>query len=255
MPGLCGYPAGRANVRHRRQARTRPGRHRCACRCNARSKRGGACRGKRGERCLSEASGAMTAATPCGAPRPDGIRAFSALCPSSDPTPTSPANGTSPRAQLTSAAGTSKTSSSYTCITMRSLICEQSALSTRWSGGRRRPCVPRAWAWLVWARPVPASRVAGTRRMASLASAAVGGLACCWPALAFSMTGANWHDSVVFEDLVDTLPLVHGRIGKPRRWPDMLHADKGHDCKRCRVHATASDPWLTSARWPAPFSC
>jgi hypothetical protein len=51
----------------------------------------------------------------------------------------------------------------------------------------------------------------------------------------FCVTGANRHDSVVFEELVDALPSVPGRIGKPRRWPDKLHADKGYDYKRCRA--------------------
>jgi IS5 family transposase len=52
----------------------------------------------------------------------------------------------------------------------------------------------------------------------------------------FCVTGANRHDSVVFEDLVDALPSVPGCIGKPRRWPDKLHADKGYDYARCRAH-------------------
>jgi len=52
----------------------------------------------------------------------------------------------------------------------------------------------------------------------------------------FCVTGANRHDSVVFEPLVDALPDVRGRCGKPRRWPDKLHADKGYDFSRCRQH-------------------
>lgn len=52
----------------------------------------------------------------------------------------------------------------------------------------------------------------------------------------FCVTGANRHDSVVFEQLVDALPAIAGRPGRPRRWPDKLHADKGYDFARCRSH-------------------
>ena len=52
----------------------------------------------------------------------------------------------------------------------------------------------------------------------------------------FCVTGANRHDSVVFEELVDALPAVAGLRGRPRRWPDKLHADKGYDFERCRTH-------------------
>ncbi len=50
------------------------------------------------------------------------------------------------------------------------------------------------------------------------------------------VTGANRHDSVVFEALVDALPAVAGRRGRPRSRPDKLHADKAYDCPRCRQH-------------------
>ena len=52
----------------------------------------------------------------------------------------------------------------------------------------------------------------------------------------FCVTGANRHDSVVFEALVDALPAVGGKPGRPRRWPGKLHADKGYDFARCRAH-------------------
>ncbi len=52
----------------------------------------------------------------------------------------------------------------------------------------------------------------------------------------FCVTGANRHDSVVFEQLVDALPDVRGKCGRPRRWPAKLHADKGYDFARCREH-------------------
>jgi IS5 family transposase len=50
------------------------------------------------------------------------------------------------------------------------------------------------------------------------------------------VTGANRHDSVVFEELVDSLPAVRGVKGRPRRWPNKLHADKGYDFPRCHEH-------------------
>jgi IS5 family transposase len=52
----------------------------------------------------------------------------------------------------------------------------------------------------------------------------------------FCVTGANRHDSVVFEQMIDALPAIKGKPGRPRRWPDKLHADKAYDCKRCRQH-------------------
>lgn len=55
------------------------------------------------------------------------------------------------------------------------------------------------------------------------------------------MTGANRHDSVVFEQLVDALPSVGGKRGRPQRKPDKLHADKGYDYPRCRAHLKLRD--------------
>ncbi len=54
--------------------------------------------------------------------------------------------------------------------------------------------------------------------------------------LMFCVTGANRYDSVVFESLVDALPAVAGKPGRPRRWPDKFHAGKGYDFARCRKH-------------------
>ncbi len=54
--------------------------------------------------------------------------------------------------------------------------------------------------------------------------------------LALMVTGANRHDSVVFEVLVDAIPSVPGLDGRPRCRPDKLHADKGYDFARCRRH-------------------
>jgi len=48
------------------------------------------------------------------------------------------------------------------------------------------------------------------------------------------LTAANVHDSTVFDELVDSVPPVEGKRGRPRKRPDMLHAVKGYDYPRCR---------------------
>lgn len=52
--------------------------------------------------------------------------------------------------------------------------------------------------------------------------------------LAVMLTAANVHDSMVFEELVDSVEPIKGRHGRPRKRPDKLHADKGYDYARCR---------------------
>jgi transposase len=52
--------------------------------------------------------------------------------------------------------------------------------------------------------------------------------------LGFLLTGANVHDSMPFEALIDAVPPIRGKRGRPRRRPDKLHADKAYDHRRCR---------------------
>ena len=52
--------------------------------------------------------------------------------------------------------------------------------------------------------------------------------------LASLLTGANRHDSTVFEDLLDAIPPIKTPAGRRRKRPDKLHADKGYDYPRCR---------------------
>ncbi len=52
--------------------------------------------------------------------------------------------------------------------------------------------------------------------------------------LAALVTGANRHDSVPFEELVDAIPPIRRPSGQRRRRPTKLHADKAYDCPRCR---------------------
>ena len=48
------------------------------------------------------------------------------------------------------------------------------------------------------------------------------------------LTGANTNDSVPFEELLDSIPPVSGQLGRARRRPGKLHADKAYDHRRCR---------------------
>jgi len=48
------------------------------------------------------------------------------------------------------------------------------------------------------------------------------------------VTGANRHDSAVFEALIDAIPAIKRPRGRPRKRPAKLHADKAYDIPRCR---------------------
>jgi transposase len=52
--------------------------------------------------------------------------------------------------------------------------------------------------------------------------------------LALVVTGANRHDSKVFEAVLDAILPVPGMPGRPRQRPDKVHADKGCDYAHCR---------------------
>ena len=53
--------------------------------------------------------------------------------------------------------------------------------------------------------------------------------------LALHLTGANVHDSMEFERLLDAIPALRRRgPGRPRHRPTKLHADKGYDYAKCR---------------------
>ncbi len=52
--------------------------------------------------------------------------------------------------------------------------------------------------------------------------------------LALVLTGANRHDSMALNDVVDAVHPVRQRRGRPRKRPHKLHADKGYDYDRCR---------------------
>ena len=52
--------------------------------------------------------------------------------------------------------------------------------------------------------------------------------------LARLLTGANRHDSTVFEELLDAVPAIKHPNGRRRKRPAKLHADKAYDIPRCR---------------------
>lgn len=52
--------------------------------------------------------------------------------------------------------------------------------------------------------------------------------------LAASVSAANTHDSRLLVGLVDRVGPVRGRVGRPRRRPERLYADKAYDFGRCR---------------------
>ena len=52
--------------------------------------------------------------------------------------------------------------------------------------------------------------------------------------LSVILTGANVHDSRVFEALIEGVEPIRTPSGRTRRRPDKVHADKGYDFPRCR---------------------
>ncbi|BCK66657.1 hypothetical protein Srufu_006100 [Streptomyces libani subsp. rufus] len=59
------------------------------------------------------------------------------------------------------------------------------------------------------------------------------------PPLAVLLTGGNRNDVTQLLPLLDAIPPVRGRVGRPRRKPDSLFADRGydHDMYRDQVRA------------------
>jgi transposase len=57
---------------------------------------------------------------------------------------------------------------------------------------------------------------------------------CAGIPLASLLTGANCHDSVVFETLLDAIPPITQPNRRRRKRPAKLHADKAYDIPRCR---------------------
>lgn len=53
--------------------------------------------------------------------------------------------------------------------------------------------------------------------------------------LAVSLTAANAHESNMLQPMLDKIPNIRGRRGRPRHRPDKLHADKAYDHVFCRA--------------------
>ena len=51
--------------------------------------------------------------------------------------------------------------------------------------------------------------------------------------LGLTLTPANRNDAVELGAVLDAVPPVRGKPGRPRRRPDKLHGDKGYDHRRC----------------------
>jgi hypothetical protein len=62
--------------------------------------------------------------------------------------------------------------------------------------------------------------------------------------LAVSLTGGHRHDVTQLLPLIEQIPPVRGKPGRPRRRPDQLYADRGydHDTYRRRVRAKGIQP-------------
>ncbi|MTH79163.1 IS5 family transposase [Paracoccus aestuariivivens] len=60
----------------------------------------------------------------------------------------------------------------------------------------------------------------------------------CGIPLTVRLSGANVHDSRMIEPLLDAIPRIRGKRGRPRHRPGRLHADKGYGYPRCRRACT-----------------
>lgn len=53
--------------------------------------------------------------------------------------------------------------------------------------------------------------------------------------LAVKLSAANVNDGKMLESMLDAIPPVRGKRGRPRQRPAKLHADKGYDFAFCRL--------------------
>jgi IS5 family transposase len=62
--------------------------------------------------------------------------------------------------------------------------------------------------------------------------------------LAVSLTGGNRNDVLQLMPLIEAVPPVRGKVGKPRRRPAALYADRAydHDCHRRAVREKRIEP-------------
>jgi transposase len=53
--------------------------------------------------------------------------------------------------------------------------------------------------------------------------------------LAVGLSPANYADTLTLAPMLDTVQPIQRPVGRPRQWPDKLHADKGYDARHCRA--------------------
>lgn len=56
--------------------------------------------------------------------------------------------------------------------------------------------------------------------------------------LAVALTAANVHDSNMLEPMLDLIPVLRNKRGRPTHRPQKLHGDKGYDYPKCRMACT-----------------
>jgi transposase len=68
--------------------------------------------------------------------------------------------------------------------------------------------------------------------------------------LSVTLTGANRHDVTQLLPLVDAVPPVRGKVGRPRRRPDALYADRAYDSDphRGELRRRSIRPYLARRR-------
>jgi hypothetical protein len=60
--------------------------------------------------------------------------------------------------------------------------------------------------------------------------------------LAVLLTGGTRHDVTQLKPLLDAVPPIRGRVGRPRRKPRVLVADRGYDFDKYRRQLRSRDP-------------
>jgi transposase len=70
--------------------------------------------------------------------------------------------------------------------------------------------------------------------------------------LVASITGANRHDVTQLLPLVDAIPPIAGKVGRPRKRPDKLQGDRAYDSQahRLALRQRGIEPVLAKRRTP-----
>jgi transposase len=70
--------------------------------------------------------------------------------------------------------------------------------------------------------------------------------------LATILTGANTHDVTQLKPLVEAIPAVRGKLGRPRQRPDVVQGDRGYDSEPHRewLRQLGIEPLLAKRNTP-----